>query len=74
MGGFEPAAKPWVAPDKLPYPFEFQLLGEDWDHFAPLMESALHRIPALHDTGHQAVLQRAGELHPGQPVHPRRGT
>jgi 4-methylaminobutanoate oxidase (formaldehyde-forming) len=51
VGGFEPAAKPWVAPDALPYPFEFQLLGEDWDHFAPLMESALHRIPALHDAG-----------------------
>ena len=27
-------AKPWVAPDQIPYPFEFQLLEEDWDHFA----------------------------------------
>ncbi len=51
IGGFEPTAKPWVAPDALPYPFEFQLLGEDWDHFEVLMESALHRIPALHHTG-----------------------
>ncbi len=51
VGGFEPVAKPWVAPDQLPYPFEFQLLEEDWDHFGILMESALHRIPALNHTG-----------------------
>jgi 4-methylaminobutanoate oxidase (formaldehyde-forming) len=51
VGGFEPVAKPWVAPDALPYPFEFQLLDEDWDHFEVLMESALHRIPALRETG-----------------------
>ncbi|QPP05703.1 FAD-dependent oxidoreductase [Streptomyces bathyalis] len=51
VGGFEPEAKPWVAPDELPYPFEFQLLEEDWDHFSVLMESALLRIPALSETG-----------------------
>ena len=51
VGGFEPEAKPWVAPDQLPYPFEFQLLGEDWDHFSILMESAIARIPALAETG-----------------------
>jgi 4-methylaminobutanoate oxidase (formaldehyde-forming) len=51
IGGFEPEAKPWVAPDKIPYPFEFQLLGEDWDHFEILMNNALLRIPALEVTG-----------------------
>jgi 4-methylaminobutanoate oxidase (formaldehyde-forming) len=51
VGGFEPDAKPWVAPDALPHPFEFQLLPEDWDHFAPLMEQATLRIPALAATG-----------------------
>jgi 4-methylaminobutanoate oxidase (formaldehyde-forming) len=51
VGGFEPKAKPWVAPDELPYPFEFQLLDEDWDQFSILMENALLRIPALQDTG-----------------------
>jgi glycine cleavage system aminomethyltransferase T/glycine/D-amino acid oxidase-like deaminating enzyme len=51
VGGFEPDAKPWVAPDQLPYPFEFQLLGEDWDHFAVLMDSAMLRIPVLAETG-----------------------
>ncbi|MGI9085071.1 MAG: GcvT family protein [Aeromicrobium sp.] len=51
VGGFEPEAKPWVAPDQIPYPFEFRLLDEDWDHFAILMDSALHRMPVLRDTG-----------------------
>jgi heterotetrameric sarcosine oxidase gamma subunit len=51
IGGFEPEAKPWVAPDKIPYPFEFQLLDEDWEHFEILMNNALLRIPALEVTG-----------------------
>jgi glycine cleavage system aminomethyltransferase T/glycine/D-amino acid oxidase-like deaminating enzyme len=51
VGGFEPDAKPWVAPDQLPHPFEFQLLGEDWEHFAVLMDSAVHRLPVLAETG-----------------------
>jgi heterotetrameric sarcosine oxidase gamma subunit len=51
VGGFEPVAKPWVAPDQIPYPFEFQLLDEDWDHFSILMENAILRIPVLEQTG-----------------------
>jgi glycine cleavage system aminomethyltransferase T/glycine/D-amino acid oxidase-like deaminating enzyme len=51
VGGFEPEAKPWVPPDALPYPFEFRLLDEDWDHFSILMESAVARIPVLAETG-----------------------
>jgi len=51
IGGFEPEAKPWVAPDAIPYPFEFQLLEEDWEHFEILMTNALLRIPALEHTG-----------------------
>lgn len=51
IGGFEPEAKPWVSPDKIPYPFEFQLLEEDWEHFEILMNNALLRIPALEQTG-----------------------
>ena len=51
IGGFEPEAKPWVSPDDIPYPFEFQLLDEDWDHFEILMNNALLRIPALEATG-----------------------
>lgn len=51
VGGFEPEAKPWRAPDDLPHPFEFQLLEEDWEHFSVLMDEALHRVPALGETG-----------------------
>ena len=51
VGGFEPEAKPWRSPDDLPHPFEFQLLDEDWEHFAVLMDEAVHRIPVLAETG-----------------------
>ncbi len=51
VGGFEPDAKPWRAPDDLPHPFEFQLLEEDWEHFSILMDEALVRVPALAETG-----------------------
>lgn len=51
VGGFEPDAKPWRSPSTIPYPFEFRLLDEDWDHFSVLMDEALIRIPALADTG-----------------------
>ncbi|MFL6024239.1 MAG: FAD-dependent oxidoreductase [Marmoricola sp.] len=51
VGGFEPEAKPWVSPDQIPYPFEFQLLEEDWEHFSFLMDEAIRRIPVLAETG-----------------------
>jgi glycine cleavage system aminomethyltransferase T/glycine/D-amino acid oxidase-like deaminating enzyme len=51
VGGFEPDAKPWRSPSDLPHPFEFQLLEEDWEHFSPLMEQAVLRIPTLAETG-----------------------
>ncbi|MDQ1586742.1 MAG: hypothetical protein QOH80_2107 [Actinomycetota bacterium] len=51
MGGFEPDAKPWVASEDIPEPFEFQLLPEDWDQFMPLMENAIHRVPTMADVG-----------------------
>ncbi len=46
MGGFEPRAKPWMV-DPIPSDFQFQLLGEDWDHFEILMNNAIHRAPCL---------------------------
>jgi 4-methylaminobutanoate oxidase (formaldehyde-forming) len=46
MGGFEPVAKPWRV-DPIPSDFQFQLLGEDWAQFEPLMTAALHRTPCL---------------------------
>ena len=46
MGGFEMQAKPWKM-DPIPSTFQFELLGEDWDQFEPLMTAALHRTPSL---------------------------
>ena len=55
MGGFEPVAKPWGM-DGIPDKFEFQLLPEDWDQFQPLMEAAIHRVPALETAGVKMLL------------------
>ena len=46
VGCFEPMGKP-IPPGMLDETFEFRLLPEDWDHFEPMMENALHRLPAL---------------------------
>ncbi|MEM1299113.1 MAG: FAD-dependent oxidoreductase [Pseudomonadota bacterium] len=46
VGCFEPMGKP-LAPGALPENFAFGLLPEDWDHFEPMMENALHRLPPL---------------------------
>ena len=46
MGGFEPKAKPWKV-DPIPSTFQFELLGEDWNQFEPLMTNAIHRTPCL---------------------------
>lgn len=51
VGGFEPEAKPWVAPQDVPDDFVYQLLDEDWDQFAILMENAIIRVPQLDNTG-----------------------
>ena len=46
VGCFEPIGKP-IAPGILDEAFEFGLLPEDWDHFEPMMELALNRLPSL---------------------------
>lgn len=51
VGGFEPSAKPWASPDAIPEPFEFSLLGEDWDQYRILLENAAYRIPAFEKSG-----------------------
>ena len=50
VGAFEKEAKPWGM-DGIPEDFEFDQLPDDWDHFEPILESALHRIPILGETG-----------------------
>ncbi len=50
MGGYEPNPIPW-AERGIPDGFEFQLLNENWDHFEPIMELAIGRVPALQTAG-----------------------
>ena len=52
VGAFEKEAKPWGM-DGIPEDFSFDQLPDDWDHFEPILENALHRIPALAETGVQ---------------------
>ncbi len=50
MGGYEPNPIPW-AENGIPDGFEFQLLNDNWDHFEPIMELAIGRVPALQTAG-----------------------
>ena len=50
LGAFEPEAKPW-AMDGIPEDFEFDQLPEDFDHFEPILEKAVDRVPLLAEAG-----------------------
>ncbi|MCF3947690.1 FAD-dependent oxidoreductase [Acidiphilium sp. AL] len=55
MGGYEPNPIPWAV-DGIPEGFNFQLLNSDWDHFQPIMELAIGRVPALETAGVKTLL------------------
>ncbi|MFT5504014.1 MAG: glycine cleavage system aminomethyltransferase T/glycine [Gammaproteobacteria bacterium] len=46
VGCFEPVGKA-ISPEKIGKDFAFQLLPEDWDHFEPMLNNAIHRLPCL---------------------------
>ena len=50
IGAFEPKAKPWGM-QGIPESFCFDELPEDFDHFQPILEGAIHRVPKLAETG-----------------------
>ena len=50
LGAFEPNSKPW-AMDGIPQDFEFDQLPEDFDHFEPILEMAVNRMPMLGKAG-----------------------
>ena len=50
LGAFEPVSKPWAA-DGIPKDFCFDQLPEDFDHFEPILEMAVNRMPLLGDAG-----------------------
>ncbi len=49
-GGYEPNPIPW-AERGIPEGFHFSLLEENWDHFEPIMQLMLGRVPALETAG-----------------------
>jgi 4-methylaminobutanoate oxidase (formaldehyde-forming) len=55
MGGYESNPIPWAV-NGIPDKFNFQLLQPDWDHFQPIMELAMARVPALADAGIKELL------------------
>ena len=50
MGGYESNPIPWDS-SNVPEDFAFRLLQDNWDHFEPLMELALGRVPSLGEAG-----------------------
>ena len=52
MGCFEPVAKPWGM-DGIPEDFCFDTLPEDHEHFEPILDAAVRRLPALATAGIQ---------------------
>ncbi|MBQ76199.1 MAG: FAD-dependent oxidoreductase [Gammaproteobacteria bacterium] len=52
LGAFEPIAKPWGG-DGIPEDFCFDELDGSFDHFEPVLEKAIKRMPALENAGIQ---------------------
>ena len=50
LGAFEPVSKPWGMTG-IPEDFEFDQLPEDFDHFEPILEMAVNRMPLLTNAG-----------------------
>ncbi|MCC5963103.1 MAG: GcvT family protein [Rhodobacteraceae bacterium] len=50
VGAFEPKAKPWGM-EGIPDGFCFDQLPDDFDHFEPILESAIARMPMLAEAG-----------------------
>ena len=72
LGAFEPMAKPWGMAG-IPEDFCFDQLPEDFDHFEPILEMGVNRMPMLGNGRHPHLLQRPGELHARRPLLSRRG-
>ncbi|MFT5501042.1 MAG: glycine cleavage system aminomethyltransferase T/glycine [Woeseiaceae bacterium] len=52
VGAFEPSARPW-GQDGIADDFCFDEIAGDFEHFQPVLEDAMERLPALQDAGIQ---------------------
>jgi sarcosine dehydrogenase len=55
MGGYEPNPRPWAVAG-FPDNFNFQLLQPDWEHFQPILDQAMARVPALASAGARELI------------------
>ena len=68
IGAFEPVAKPWGR-DGIPEDFCFDQLPDDWEHFTPILEGALRRVPALSGVGIRTFFNGPESFTPDQAFH-----
>ena len=68
LGAFEPNAKPW-ATNGIPDDFEFDQLAEDFDHFEPILEYAVNRMPMLAEAGIQTFFNGPESFTPDDAYH-----
>ena len=68
VGMFEPDAKPWGM-NGIPDDFCFDELPEDFDHLAPYLEAAMHRVPELEKTGLQVFFNGPESFTPDDRYH-----
>jgi len=68
LGAFETKAKPWGM-EGIPDDFCFDQLPDDFDHFEPVLEGALRRMPALADAGIQTFFNGPESFTPDNRYH-----
>ena len=52
VGAFEPQARPWGT-EGIPEDFCFGEIAGNFEHFEPMLQGAMHRLPALEEAGIQ---------------------
>ncbi|WP_026758773.1 GcvT family protein [Sediminimonas qiaohouensis] len=68
LGAFEPNAKPWGM-NGISEDFEFDQLPEDFDHFEPILDWAVNRMPLLAETGIQTFFNGPESFTPDDAYH-----
>jgi len=66
LGAFEPVSKPW---GPIPPDFEFDQIPEDFDHFEPILEMAVNRMPMLGEAGIQTFFNGPESFTPDDAYH-----
>ena len=68
IGAFEPVAKPWGTTG-IPEDFEFGTLPEDVDHFEPILNAAVNRLPMLAKAGIRTFFNGPESFTPDNAYH-----